>query len=326
MAVSYLTAEQLNREIGLRKYRAVYYFYGEEDYRKTEAIKFILNDYIPQQQRLLNFTRLSAEKNEFEMICNELAAIPMLGERRIIVIDEAQKLGSAQQTRLFGLLQPPPPETIIIFVSPAANTPRKTSAFYKAITDIAQPVQFDRLTKNQSISRIEKQLQAAGYTYDREAIDLLVELTDGNFGGLTGELDKLALIKESGSHIDIETIKQVASSHEDFSIFELIDFIAEAKSDGALRAYHDLVQKGMRPATLLYQLSAQMLNLLKVHAGKQVRGAPFFVRRLQEQSRQFGLEKALRAIEKIALVEREIRRSQIKPPVLVENLIREISR
>lgn len=326
MASSFITAEHLTIEIGRGRYRPVYYFFGEEDFRKSEAVKYILNHYVPEQQRVFNFSRLSIEKIDFETVCSELAAIPMLGERRLILINEAQKLKPTQQKRLFSLLGNPSPETIIILSSPAARTPRKNSAFFKAVGRVAQPVQFGRLTRNMATIRIHKRLESAGFTYDKEAIDLLISLTDGDFGGLDGELEKLTLSSEKGSHIGLGDVRRMASSYQDFNIFELIDLIAEKKADRALEAYHDLIRKGMRPASLLRQLSNHILNLLRVHTGKQVSGAPYFVNKLRHQAPLFDKEKVLDAISRIAATEREIRRSAIKPPILVENLIREISR
>lgn len=326
MAAPFITAEQLQREIGKSDYRSVYYFFGEEDYRKTEAVKYLLNDYLPEQQRIMNFRRLSTDKIEFDTICNELAALPMLGERRLIVIEEAQKLSPTHQKKLFALLQPAPPDTIVILVSPAVRTPKKTSAFYRAVTKVSQPVSFARLSHEKAAQRVQRQLQAAGVEAEPEAIKLLISLTDGDFGGLVGELEKLTLLAEPGQPVSLNDIRKLTSSYQEFTIFSLTDAIAEGKTDNALRAYDDLILKGNRPTTILWQISNHMFNLLKIHTGKRVVGAQFFIQKLKNQSRLFKLEKALKAIVLVAGAEREIRQSTVKPVVLVENVIRNISR
>lgn len=326
MAVRDLTPKELSKQIGGGSFKPVYYFYGEEDFRKVEAIKFILNHYIPQAQRLMNFTRFTVDKTDFETICAELAAIPMLGERRLIHIDEIQKLKPTQQKQFFALLATPIPETMIILSTPAARTPKKNVAFFKNVVKIAAPVVFRRLQSDSARSRIEKQLKTRGLTYDREAIDLLISITDGNYGGLMGELEKLSLMSDEGGHIGLAEMEKLASSYEDFNIFTLIDLIAEKQTDRALYTNQDLILKGTRPASIPVMLAGHMMKLLLIHTGKKVAGAPFYISKLKAQARIFDREKVLAAITLIAAAEHDIRRSKLNQVVLVENLIREISR
>lgn len=321
-----MTPTQLLKEIGSDKYKPVYYFFGDEDYRKTEAVKYILSNYIPKQQRALNFTKLSAAKNDFEAICGEIAAIPMLGERRFVFVDEVQKLKPTQQKKFFAFLKGLPPNILVILSSPAAHTPDKKSAFMREVNKISEPVKFTKLGPEAARSRIERHLVAAGFTYDREAVDLLISLTGGDFGGLAGELEKLSLSSEEGAHIGLEQVKVLVSSHEDFTLFELIDLIAAKKADRALYVCNDLMQRGVKPVPILRMLSGHMMNLTKAHAGKKIAGHPYFVDKLRRQARQFEESRVTEAISSIAGVERDIRHSKVKDSILLENMIRKICR
>ncbi len=321
-----MTPNQLLKEIGSDRYKSVYYFYGEEDFRKSEAVKYILNNYIPQSQRQLNFSRFTVDKHDFETICGEVAAIPMLGERRFVFVDEIQKLKPNQQKKIFAFLKDLPPNILVILSSPAAHTPDKKSAFLRDISKIAEPVKFDRLGAGAAQSRIERHLEAAGFTFDQEAVKLLNSLTGGDFGGLAGELEKLSLSSEEGAHIGIEEVRKLVSSHEEFTIFELIDLIAEKKTDRALYVCNDLILRGMKPTPILILLSRHMTNLIRVHTGKKMTGHPFFVDKLRKQTRIFEEARVLKAISGIAEVERGIRQSRVKDTILLENLIRDICR
>ena len=314
------------KEIGSGKFRPVYYFYGDEDYRKKEAIKFILSHYIPGKNNQLNMTRMSADKTDLESIIGELAAIPMLGDRRIIHVDEIQQLKPTQYKKLFGFLAVPPPETIVILSSPAAHTPQKKSAFFRDVTGVAADIQFNKLTGQNSKLRIVKHFQAAGFTCDDDAVELLATLTDGNFGGLLGELEKLTLSQDAGGHIGIDEVRKLVSSYEEFGIFELIDLVAEKKYEKALKAYNDLIQHGTSPGGVVVLIGRHMVNMVKVIEGRKVAGHPFWIEKLRHQAQQYGRQRAVAAIGHIAAAERDIRITDIKPKMLVENLIREISR
>jgi DNA polymerase-3 subunit delta len=321
-----MTPTQLSKEIGSDRYRPVYYFYGAEDYRKAEAVKFILSNYLPKQQRVLNYTRLSVAKNDFETICGEVAAIPMLGERRFIFVDEIQRLKPTQQKKFFPFLNELPDNILVILSSPAAHTPDKKSAFLREVSKISEVVKFDRLGAEAAKQRIERHLEAAGFTYDREAVDLLNSLTGGDFGGLAGELEKLSLSSEEGSHIGLDEVKKLVSSHEDFTLFELIDLIAAKRADKAMYVCNDLTQRGIKAVPILRMLSGHMMNLMRVHAGKKIAAHPFFVEKLRRQARDFEATRVTSAISRIAEADRDARRSKTRDSILLENLIREICR
>lgn len=316
---------QLAKEMGAGKFRPLYFFYGEEDFRKAEAIKLITKGYLPPPQRKLNLVKMSASGTDFTEICTEIIAIPMLGEKRLIVIEQMQKMKPTQHKKLFEFLSNPPPETVIIMTVPGSYNLKKTSAFYKGITAISAPVIFDRLTGGMARAKIEKHFRDAGFEFDSDAVDYLIAITGGNFGGLGGELEKLSLATEGGGHIGLAEVKQMVSSHEEYNIFELIDCIADLKTEQALHIFNDLILKGINPASMIYPLSNHMTNLLKVHAGKKVAAHPMFVGKLRRQAAIYDQSRTVTTITLIAKADREIRENKLRPLFLVENLIREIS-
>lgn len=325
MAAIGISALQLTTEINKGHFRPVYFFYGEEDYRKAEAVKYIAGRYLPEAQRTLNFTRMTVDKTDFQAICAELAALPMLGERRLMLVDEVQRLKPTQQQKFFGLLDSPPPETVVILNCPGEHSPKKTSAFFRDVSRIAEPVEFGRLGKESAAVKIVKSLEAVGMTCDPEAVELLADLTDGDFGGLVGEIEKLSLSAEGGAHIGVAEVKALASSYEQFTMFELTDAVIAGDREKAVRVYNDLTEKGARPESFVWPLSNHLMNLLKVRSGKRINGAPFYVRKLEQQARQMGAERLERAVARTAQTERDIRRSKLRAAILVENLIRDIS-
>ena len=328
-AGSYLTVmtpAQLIQDVGAGRFKPVYYFYGEEDYRKAEAIKYILKNFIPQGQRLLNVVRVSVTTHKFEDVCGEIAAIPMLGERRCVFVDEIQRLTPTQQQKLYALLAMTPAGLMVVLSSPAAHTPDKKSALLREVGKAAEVVRFDRLTEGDTKSRIERFLESQGLTYDPKAMELLLLLVGGDFGGMTAEMEKLALSTEPGGRIGVAEVKALVSSHQEFTIFELIDLIAAKSVDRALYVFKDLLQQGEKPVGILRLLSGHLMNLAKLHGGKQVAGHPFFVAKLKEQTRGFDRNRVKNAISEIARTERAIRRTALADTILLENMIREISR
>jgi len=51
----------------------------------------------------------------------------------------------------------------------------------------------------------------------------------------------------------MDEVNAGASSYIQFNLFELIDLISTKRREEALLAYQDLIQKGTRPESLLWQ-------------------------------------------------------------------------
>lgn len=317
---------QLLKEVGSGKFRPIYYFYGDEDFRKKEAVKFIITNYLPGKNAQMNITHLSADKHDLETITAELSAIPMLGGRRVLHVDDIQKLPPAQYKKLFAFLSLPAPDTVVILSSPSSRTPQKKSAFFREVQKVAEVIPFDKLTGQSARGRIIRYLKAAELTYDEEAVELLSSMTSGNFGGLMGELEKLSLSYEKGGHIGLNEIKKIASSYEEFGIFELIDLVADRKYEPALKAYTDLIRRGSNPGGVVVLMSRHIMNMLRAIEGRKIAGHPFWVSKIRNQAQRYGQERVVKAISSLAKTDRDIRLSKLQPDLLVENLIREISR
>jgi DNA polymerase-3 subunit delta len=316
---------QLMKAADTGQLEPVYFFFGEEDYRKKEALKYIIARFIPESQRKLNVHTFTCGKSDFGEIIGELSAIPMLGEKKLLHVEEIQKLPPTQQTQLFSFLQAPFQETVVILSVPGGYNYRKTSSLAKGVAKVAEQVRFDKLSAGSAKSRIQNYLASSGLSIDNDAVRLLVDLSAGDFGGLSGELEKLALSDPAEARITLEHVKQVAVSYREFSVFTVIDQIAEGNREEALLTFQELLLKGLRPNTLLYMLGGHLQKLVMVLAGKRPPGAPFFVQKLHQQAERISPEKLKKMIESVAEAERDIRKSGLRDEFVAENLILRIA-
>ena len=53
------TPQKLVSDITSGKFKPVYYFFGSEDYRITEAVRYVASQFLPRMQLAVNFRRLS---------------------------------------------------------------------------------------------------------------------------------------------------------------------------------------------------------------------------------------------------------------------------
>jgi DNA polymerase III delta subunit len=84
------TPDDLQKLVRAGKYKPVYYFFGEDDYRIIEAEKYLVGQFIPEAQRITNYRRFDGKKMRCDDLLSELAVYPMLGERQVFAVKNIQ--------------------------------------------------------------------------------------------------------------------------------------------------------------------------------------------------------------------------------------------
>lgn len=265
-----MSPAELAREIDAGRFRAVYYFYGSEDYRIKEAEKKLAGIFLPRRIHSTNFIIMSALKSKLEDILTELSMIPMLGERQIFVIDDIQSFNQSQIEKIFSILTPPDPNRIVVFASPSSKTPRKTTAFFKFLASKTTAIEFTRLPLQASEGKIKTLLKEKGMEIGPEALRMLAELGDGDMGGIIGEVGKLIDYVGEGNDIKAEDVAAVTSDYQAFKVFELADQAAAGRIDKALNIINFLIKKGEKPSGLLFWLGEHFINLYLTSNGKPI--------------------------------------------------------
>lgn len=261
---------ELAKEIDAGRFRAVYYFFGSEDYRIKEAEKKLAAVFLPLRIQSTNYTVLSALKIKFDDILTELSMIPMLGERQVFIIDDIQSLSQAQIDKILNLLTPPDPNRVVVFASPSAKTPGKKTKLFGFLTSKTTAVEFPRLRMQSARGKIRALLKEKDLEIEPKALEMLAELGDGDMGGIIGEVGKLIDYVGETKNITTNDVAAVASNYQSFKVFELADRAALGQIDKALSVIDYLLKKGENPSGLMFWMSEHFLNLYLTKNGKSI--------------------------------------------------------
>ena len=320
-----MTPQNLLSDISAGRFKPAYYFFGSEDYRIIEAEKYVARQFLPENQLLTNYRRFDGKKVKPPDLIAELSAFPMLGERQVFAITDFQRFKPTQVTSIFKLLTPSDPNRIVIFSSPSDKTPKKTSAFFKNISGVAEAIEFKKLTASEAVGMIRGKLRKAGLSIKRDALGRLTEMIDGNRGALETETQKLIDFKGGGedgmSEVTVEDVTAVASGFEVYSVFHLADCVIAGDGRKALAHINQLIAGGNSPTGLLYHLGNHYLSLYKVKNGKPLEPyRQFLTGKFRQQAAGYANEQLEAIIQEIARTDSELRRSAAKPGLVLEAL------
>ncbi|MGH8015501.1 MAG: DNA polymerase III subunit delta, partial [Candidatus Zixiibacteriota bacterium] len=308
-------------------FKPVYYFYGSEDYRRSEAEKFVAEHFLPAAQRSINYNRLDARNTSAAELAAALSNLPMLGEKEVYVVGSFESFKAKELEQLLPYIKSKDTNRVIILSSPSAKTPRKDSSFLKTVADFAELVEFRKLTASETQSSIKNRLVKHNILINDDALELLSGLVDGDKGGLESELNKLTDYKSEGEIVTVEDIRRISAGHEIFNIFDLGDVVIEARTQKILRMLNSLLGAGTSVDFLIFLLQQHFISLYLVKNGKSPVGKRgFLIYKFREQARNFSNQRLEQIILDLAQANTDLRYQNVPQTLVLETLTLKLSK
>ncbi|HEV8148903.1 MAG TPA: DNA polymerase III subunit delta [Gemmatimonadales bacterium] len=239
------------------------YLHGDEDVLKDEAVRTILEQVVDPGLRDFNYDQRSAaqlEPDAVETLCNTL---PMMADRRLVVIRDIelwQKRARAR-TAVLHYLQNPAAETILVLVQGAPRHEEDRREADPDLVGLSCAVELDRYGPKLAEQWVQKRAQERDIRLAPEAAAHLVKAVDGDLSAARSELDKLAGLGGA----ELVTLEQVTASlgirHGETPADWCDAVLADHSGQAASILPHLLAQSGVSGVNLLNQLGTQLIGL-----------------------------------------------------------------
>lgn len=299
-----------------RKFSPVYFFCGEEAYFidvLTDAIEAnALND----MEKAFNQTLVYGKDLTARQIMETCGRLPMMAERQVVIIKEAQALSmkADEEEQYLRYLKNPVKSTVLVFAW-KHGTPDGRKSFGKEMKKVAVYFESKPLYENQVAPWVRSWLSARKYKIEDQAADLLVEYTGTELSKVANELEKLIINKPAGATITLDDIETGVGISKEFNPFELNNALGMKDRTKVYKIVNYFVANPkngplvMLVATLqgyfnkLY-LAHQYKNMLDKDFAAAVKVSPFFVKDYKAAARNYSeqqLERVFHILEEYDL-------------------------
>ena len=205
---------------------------GEEPYYIDKISEFIEETILTEEERGFNQMILYGRDVAVEDIVSNAKRFPMMAERQVVIVKEAQDL-SRTFDKLDEYAKNPQPSTVLVLCY-KYKTVDKRKAVYKAIKKSGVVFESKKLYDNQVPDWIKRVLSPKGYTITPKASQLLVEFLGTDLGKINNELEKLQIVLPQNTQITPEHIEENIGISKDYNNFELRKAIGARDSVKAL--------------------------------------------------------------------------------------------
>lgn len=212
-------------DIKAGKIKPIYFLMGEEPYYIDRLSDYIEKNVLTDEEKGFNQTVLYGRDVSVDDIVSAAKRYPMMAERQVIIVKEAQDL--AKSIDKFESYASDPMPTTVLVLCYKYKTLDKRKKVTKLFEKSGLVFESKKLYENQVGQWINRVLQAKKYSIEPKASAMLVEFLGTNLEKINNELEKLQIILPVGSTISAHDIEENIGFSKDYNIFELRKSIGE---------------------------------------------------------------------------------------------------
>lgn len=201
--------------------KPIYFLMGEEPYYIDKLSDYIEQNVLAEEEKGFNQTVLYGRDVTIEDIVATAKRYPMMAERQVVIVKEAQDL-TRTIDKLESYVENPMLSSVLVFCY-KYKTLDKRKKMTKLIDKVGVVYESKKLYDNQVGDWIKKVLSGKNYSIEPKANAMLVEFLGTDLSKINNELEKLQIILPKGSTITPKHIEENIGFSKDFNNFELLN-------------------------------------------------------------------------------------------------------
>jgi DNA polymerase-3 subunit delta len=253
-----LTFETLHRALKNGELAPVYYFYGSEDILKDETARAVIERALDPASRDFNLDQRSASQLDPEQLHSLLNTLPMMAERRVVVLREVEGLKRKAKVKaaLETYLKQPSRDTVLIMVQGAGEEKPDPALARGTVA-----VEFSELAPNLARRWMTHYARQQKVELSPEAATHLFESVGNELGLLRMELDKIASLSVEGP-VGVDIVAGLVGVRRGETLLAWRDLVMDGSFTQAIPMIGPVLeQSGMSGVKLVSTLATAIIGL-----------------------------------------------------------------
>ena len=293
-------AKQLVANIRQGIIKPIYFLLGEETYYIDKISDYIEDNILSEEEKGFNQVVLYGRDVSVDDIVSQAKRYPMMAERQVVIVKEAQDL--ARTIQKFATYAENPQLTTVLVINYKYKKIDKRKALYKALSKVGVVYESKKLYENQVGEWIRRVLSGQKYSISPKAAQMLVEFLGTDLSKINNELEKLKIILPEGTQISPDHIEEHIGISKDYNNFELRKAVGERdvyKAHKIINYFSENPKDNPMVVTvsLLFNFFSQLLHLHGLndknprHVASALRVNPYFVNEYINAARNYPMKR-----------------------------------
>lgn len=205
--------------------KPIYFLMGEEPYYINKISDYIEKNILEESEKGFNLQVMYGRDVTVDDIVGAAKRYPMMAEKQVIIVKEAQDLSRSIE-KLVAYANQPQPTTVLV-LNYKYKKLDKRKKLHKAIAKTGLVFESKKLYDNKVADWIRRVLSGKNYQIAPKAAQMLVDFLGTDLSKIANELDKLMLILPKETIITDVHIEENIGISKDFNNFELLKAIGD---------------------------------------------------------------------------------------------------
>ncbi len=220
---------------------------GGQHHLKASALAWLRKTVLDDDDSGL--TRVAGKDADLKTVWDELRTVSMWGDRRLVIVDDADEFVSKHRPGLEKYVAAPAKKAVLVL---DVKTWPKTTRLAKQVAQTGLDIECTELKGQSLLKWLEETARDAhGAELRRDGASLLIELIGDELGLLDQELSKLGSFVGQGGAITAEVVRAMVGGWRTETTWAMTDAIRDDDLASALKDLHELLYHGEAPQKLI---------------------------------------------------------------------------
>jgi len=222
----------------------IHFIYGDDNFRSLEALKKIEIDFI-RNYGDFNIEKISGEGLKSDSLGSKIQALPFLGDKRLIIIDNLLTSGTKdEKDKIYKTIQSAPETTDLVFFED--KQPDRRESIFKYLDKLPHKQFFPQLDDFGLRKWIMGHIEQNNFKISNPACARLISYVGTDLFRLKNELARLIDFARSNDRDQIEDydVDELVEPNNNYKIFDLTDAIAQRNIHKAILVLHAFRKSG----------------------------------------------------------------------------------
>lgn len=248
-------------EIKKRRFKPVYYFFGEDSYNLDSTLHILEETFKPLVTSDFDKETIYSEDRSINDILGLASAFPFGSEKKLIIVKEAEKIKDKKPLKDYA--SSPAEFTVIAFFHNGSITNLGTEPF--KTLDANEFLYEAKELKGKNLNAwLISLAEEKGKKLTDENAQVMVDIVGENRSMLEDQLEKICVYLNLEKEISLESIQQVSSELKQFNIFDLQNAIGIRDKAKSLTIANNLLDNGAEPTFIITMLTRYFTGLAKI--------------------------------------------------------------
>lgn len=213
-----ITYDALMSSLKRGEYAPIYLLQGDESYFIDNVVDYITQNALSESEKVFNQLICYGKDSNSRMIIDNARQYPMMAQRRVIILKEAQAMRDIQALEPYAAH--PAESTILVLAHPHKKLDGR-KALAKAIARNGVVFESKSLYDNKLPAWIESYVKSKKFNIEPDASMVMAEYLGSDLSKIANEIDKLVITLGDRKTIARDDVFKNIGISKDFNVFEL---------------------------------------------------------------------------------------------------------